>query len=454
MTLKNGGNITVLKLKQNQDAMKISPRSILSSLIGNTLEWYEYTLYAYFSVVISSLFFPEYDKFTGMMLTFASFAVGLAARPLGGIIFGYLGDRYSRKNMLTITMLMMSIPTLCIGLLPTYEKIGIMAPLILISLRIVQGVALGGEFGASCVYLYESAQQKRRSFFGTLALTGVGMGLMLSSLTIFAIETFYTKEEVYAYAWRLPFFISVFGAVLGLYMRRSLIETVDFITVQKTKSFARNPFKEMITFHKLTLVKLFAIFLTTQISFFVVFIFGKSMMMEFLHYDAFTANKFNLLTVTSYTVATLIFGYLADKIDKKILIALGALGIAIAAYPFIAALRNADEGMVVIMSIIMGMLIGITEGTLNPLVAESFPTRIRATSVAFCWNFTSVAFGAVSPLIAMWLIHNTVGIDAVAYYLAGVALISAASVLYSLARSYQERDSDYELIDQGNVRYG
>src|SRR3990172_8999644 len=156
-------------------------KSIISSSLGNVLEWYEYTLYAYFATVISALFFPQNNHFISMIMTFATFAVGLAARPIGGIIFGYIGDRYSRKKMLTFTMLLMSIPTMCIGFLPTYSQIGILAPLLLISLRIIQGVALGGEFGASCVYLYESVPQHKRGFFGSFALTGVGMGLVLSA---------------------------------------------------------------------------------------------------------------------------------------------------------------------------------------------------------------------------------------------------------------------------------
>jgi MFS family permease len=362
------------------------------------------------------------------MLTFATFAVGLAARPIGGIIFGYIGDRYSRKKMLAVTMLLMSVPTFCIGLLPTYEKIGLMAPIILISLRVIQGVALGGEFGASCVYLYESAPAGRRGLFGTLALTGVGTGLVMSSCTIFIIESIFTPDEIFAYAWRIPFFISVAGAMIGLYMRRALLETEDFEKAKEQNLLLSNPLKEMVSNHKSTMIKLFSIFLTTQISFFVVFIFGKSMMIEFLHFSPEVAGKFNLFTVMSYTVSTVIFGYLSDKIDKKYIILFGIVGIFLAAYPFIASLKAENTGPILMMSILLGALIGMTEGTLNPLVAESFPTEIRATSVAFCWNFTSIAFGAVSPIIAMLLIEKS-GIESVAYYLMSVCVLSAAGIL-------------------------
>ena len=150
-------------------------------------------------------------------------------------------------------MLLMSIPTLCIGLLPTYAQIGIAAPICLVLLRIVQGIALGGEFGASCVYLYESVHPKRRGFFGCLALTGVGMGLVLSSCTIFIVEEFASKEAIYSYAWRIPFFISVVGAVLVFYMRKSLLETEDFVEAKQACTLVTNPFMEMLRNHKTTL---------------------------------------------------------------------------------------------------------------------------------------------------------------------------------------------------------
>jgi len=417
-------------------------KSILSSSIGNVLEWYEYTLYAYFATVISSLFFPVTNPYVSMMMTFATFAVGLAARPIGGIIFGYIGDKYSRKKMLTLTVLLMSIPTICIGLLPTYEQIGIMAPIILILLRILQGVALGGEFGASCVYLFESVPKEKRGFFGCMALTGVGTGLVLSSCTIFIVESLATKETIYAFAWRIPFFISVLGAIIGFYMRRTLLETEDFIFAKQNSELISNPFMEMLKNHKFTLFKLFSIFITTQISFFIVFIFGKTMMINFLNYDPHVAGKFNLFTVMSYTFATVFFGYLSDQINKRYIIILGTIGLLLASYPFILSLKNGVASSILLFSILMGILIGMTEGTLNPLTAESFPTNIRATSVAFCWNFTSVVFGGVAPIMSMWLIENFGGVDTVAYYLMIACSITIIVTLYTLKRETINIDVD------------
>jgi MHS family proline/betaine transporter-like MFS transporter len=277
--------------------------------------------------------------------------------------------------------------------------------------------------------------QKKRGFFGCMALTGVGLGLVLSSCTIFLVEIFFTKETIYAFAWRIPFFISVFGAMVGFYMRKSLLETTDFIIAKQNSVLISNPFMEMVRNHKAKVLSLFAIFVTTQVSFFIVFIFGKTMMIEFLHYDNHVAGKFNLFTVMSYTVATIFFGYLSDKINKRYIIVLGAMGIFFSIYPFIDALKAGNTVLILLFSLLMGALIGMTEGTLNPLTAESFPTNIRATSVAFCWNFTSVAFGGIAPIMAMWLIEKFGSVDVVAYYLMSACTVTIIITLYVLRKT-------------------
>jgi MHS family proline/betaine transporter-like MFS transporter len=325
-----------------------------------------------------------------------------------------------------------SIPTLCIGLLPTYDQIGIFAPIILVILRILQGLALGGEFGASCVYLYESAQSKQRGFFGALALTGVGIGLVLSGCTVLLFEYIFTKEQVCAYAWRIPFFISVTGAMIGLYMRTSLLETSDFLEAKRNMQLVvRHPFIEMLTNHRIALIKLFSIFVTTQTAFFVVFIYGKTVMIQNLGFTPTLASIFNVITVVSYTLSTLIFGYMSTKVDKRHLILFGTIAIFIASYPFIMSLKSTNSIFIVIMSIVLGALIGMTEGNLNYLVSESFPTQIRATSVAFCWNFTAATFGASAPLISMRLVssHHD-DITVIAYYLMGACSITIFGLLY------------------------
>ncbi len=435
---------------QWKEIMKTSSsiRSIISSSLGNVLEWYEYTLYAYFSTVISVLFFPQENHFISMLMTFTTFAVGLAARPIGGILFGYIGDKYSRKKMLTFTILLMSIPTMCVGLLPTYSQIGILAPILLVSLRILQGIALGGEFGASCVYLYESVPENKRGFYGTLALTGVGTGLVLSALTILIVESVATEQQIYSYAWRIPFFVSVIGSWMAFYMRLNLLESHDFERVRDNNKLVPNPFMHMLRYHKSTLLSLFGIFLTTQVSFFVVFIFGKTMMIDFLHLTPKIAGQFNLLTVVSYTISTVFFGYLSDKIDKRYIILTGIILMFASSYPFIMSLSSGNTALILAMSLLFGALIGMTEGTLNPLVASSFPINIRATSVAFCWNFTSVAFGGLSPIVAMWLNEKYGSIEAVAFYLMAVCFVSIIALIYLISHtSRKKEEEDFSLQD-------
>ncbi len=411
-------------------------KSVISASIGNVLEWYDYTLYAYFATVITVLFFPFGDQYTAALLTFATFSVGLIARPIGGLIFGYIGDRYSRKQSLLISVLLMSIPTLCIGLLPTYKDIGIFAPILLIICRIVQGIALGGEFGSSCVYLYESVPLVRRGFFGTLALTSVGIGLMLSSCTILLIEHFFSSEQIFLFAWRIPFLLSATGALLSLCMRRMLIESKDFERKKLDNDLVKNPFFELMTNYKKKIFFLFSVFLTTQISFFIVFIYGKNMMINHLGFENLTASKFNLLIVSSYTLSTLFAGYLSDIFNKKIMILIGIVGIFISSVPFVFALQNGDHKLIFIVSVLLGIFIGISEGVLNPLVAESFPVKIRTTAVSFCWNFSSVIFGGSAPLIVMSLIRFTGNIYYVSIYLMAACFVSFISISRNYFRNF------------------
>lgn len=406
--------------------------SVISSTIGNVIEWYEYTLYAYFATVIRDLFFPLHDPVAATMITFATFAVGLAARPIGGIIFGYIGDKISRKKMLGFTMLLMSIPTLIMAMLPTYDQIGVAAPIILVILRILQGIALGGEFGASCVYLFESVKSNYRGMFGSLALTGVGMGLVLSSCTIFIVESYATKKQIYDFAWRIPFFVSVFGAVIGYYMRSILVETIDFDKMKQHDSEVDNPLMAMFRNYKVTILQLFAIFLTTQTSFFVIIIFGKTMMMEYLGFSPFKAGKFILLTVLSYTISTILYGYLSDKLNKRYMILFGVSILLFLVYPYISILLSGDESKILFFSLLAGSIMALNEGTLNPLVAESFPANIRATSVAFCWNLSSVIFGGSAPIIAMKILDTDLGPHGIAYFLMIFCIITITITSLSL----------------------
>jgi MHS family proline/betaine transporter-like MFS transporter len=407
-------------------------RSVLASSMGNMLEWFEFTLYAYFAGTIGQLFFPQHDPFFSKIYAFGAFAVGIASRPIGALIFGYIGDKYSRKDTMTMTMMLMSVPTMIIGLLPTYYQIGIIAPIALIILRIFQGIALGGEFGSSCVYLFESVPQKVRGFFGSVSITGAGLGLILSSLTISAIEHYFTNEEILSYAWRLPFIISVIGSLLALYMRKNLIETEDFKKIRSTNQISVNPISEMLKYHKLTILRLFTIFLTSHSSFFVVFIYGKTMMIDNLGVTRGTAGVYMLYTILGYTFATLIFGFLANYMKKIYLLFFGCLGIFSLALPFINSFAQSSQNITLLMCILIGSFVGITQGILSPYVSSSFPSNIRATSVSCCYNFSSALFGGLAPVLSMWLVREYGSADYVGYFLMTMCSISMLSMLYMI----------------------
>lgn len=411
--------------------VKLEKNVVITTLylsIGNIFVWYEFMLYAYFATVISKLFFSTDSAYVAMTMTLTTFVIGLASRPVGGVIFGCISDKFGRRKTLVLTVLLMSFFTLCIGLLPTYKQIGIASPICLIGLRILQGIALGGEFGVSCSYLFELAPTTKKDFFGSIAVAGGGLGMILSFCTIFIIEKFVTQAAIYDFAWRIPFFISIFSALLGLCMPKFLVETKNFVAAAQNNKLVVNPFVEMLKNHKATLLNLFAILMASQTSFFLVFSFDKTMAIKFLNQSSSIANKFTLSPIIGFTIATILFGYLSDKINKKNLIFWGSFGIFLSIYPFILFLRQGISCMTLLFSFLMGALTGMVEGALNSIIAESFPTKLRTVGTSFCWNFTAFLYGGTALIVTTWLIGKC-GIVAVAYYLMTACSITILTVL-------------------------
>ncbi len=218
-------------------------RILFSAIVGNALEWYDYLLYAYFADIFAKLFFPTSDEYLSIMISFAAFAIGFVARPLGGIVFGYIGDRFGRKVSLTISIILIAVPTTIMGLLPTYYQIGIFAPILLILMRILQGISLGGEFSASSTFLVESAPKNQQGFYGSFSTASIGLGMILASAVALLIHHYFTASEIQEFAWRIPFVSSIFIGVLGIYLRSHLEESEAFKKAQTQHKLIQKPLR-------------------------------------------------------------------------------------------------------------------------------------------------------------------------------------------------------------------
>ena len=408
-------------------------RVITSAIVGNALEWYDYLLYAYFASIIGTHFFPSSNVHTSLILTFAVFAVGFIARPIGGMVFGYIGDEYGRKVALTFSIALIAIPTTAIGLLPGYERIGMFAPILLVIMRILQGISLGGEFSASSTFLVESAPDGKKGFFGSFSTASIGLGMMLVSLSVFALNLVLTKEEIADFGWRIPFLLSFVIGFIGFYIRKNLSESHEFIAAKESNKLSKTPFKTIFVNHKAALITCVAIFMTITIPIYTIAIFSKTMMVAMLGYDEKIASLAHVMVVAIFTLTAPFFGYLSDKINGKKILLVSAIATAICIYPFISALISGNLVYVFTLYTIMGVLIGAYQGVVPTLFVTAFPVAVRSSGVSLSYNIPAVLFGGTAPMI-LTLFAKHGGLVTTAYYVIFGCLCSTISLIYLLRK--------------------
>jgi MHS family proline/betaine transporter-like MFS transporter len=389
-------------MKNMKNQKNTSFKVISSSVIGNAMEWYDYLLYAHFAVIISKLFFPLKDGFYSIMITLAVFAAGFLARPLGGYIFGLIGDNLGRKTALTASILLMAVPTALIGFLPTYQSIGLFAPLIMLIIRILQGISLGGEYSSSTAYLVESAPANKKGFFGSFASMSLALGVLVSALTVLIIEFFFTKEEIYAYAWRIPFLISIIYGMIGFYIRSQLHESDEFKEARKKGNYTRTPFKEIATKYKKNLAIAIGVFMGLTIPFYVIVVFSKTIMVG-IGFAPQIATMLNCLLVFVYMATVPIAGFFVDKVGERRILLIGSIGMILFAFPFLYGLKSGDFGMIIAVNIIAGILIGIFQSAVPSFSAKAFPTAVRASGISLSYNIPAIIFGGTAPMIVTYI---------------------------------------------------
>jgi MHS family proline/betaine transporter-like MFS transporter len=417
---------------------KNTPLKVISaSVIGNAMEWYDYLLYAHFTWIISKLFFPLKDDFSSIILTLGVFAAGFLARPLGGYIFGRMGDELGRKKALTISILLMIIPTGLIGFLPTFETIGILAPIVMIIIRILQGISLGGEYSSATTYLVETSPANRKAFFGSFSSMSLALGVLMSSLTVLAIEMIFTKDEILAFAWRIPFIISIFYGLVGLYIRNSLHESEDFANLKKKGKKTNTPFKDIFLNYKVNLILAFGVFMGLTIPFYVIVVFSKSILMN-VGFEPKIATFLNCLLIFVYMISVPFFGYLVDKTGERKMLTFGALFMILFAFPFLYAFKSHNFSLIVFANFIAGIIVGMFQSAVPSFCTKMFPTSVRASGVSLSYNLPAIIFGGTAPMIVTYIIQiNQGNIIPVGYYIVfGSMCALIASIFSSRTKMY------------------
>ena len=404
----------------------------LASMMGTTIEWYDYFLYGTAAALIfNKIFFPTFDPITGTLAAFATYSVGFFARPFGGIVFGHFGDKVGRKSMLLITLFLMGIPTILIGLIPSYESIGHWAAVLLVIMRFLQGIAVGGEWGGAVLMAVEHAPDGKKGFFGSLPQTGVAPGLILSSLAMGAVATL-PEQDMLTWGWRIPFLASVVLLLVGWFIRAKVSESPDFEHMQTKGDKVEIPAlivlkrypREMLTVMGGRLAEVTWFY--TVVTFSLAYATGTLGIARTVMLDA---------TVWGATAALFtmpLFGILGDRIGFKWIFVAGTAGIILFAPTFFTMLQSKDPGTITLAVVIaVGVVYAALYGPQGGLFSAQFPPEVRYSGISIAVQISGAIGGGLAPLIATSLLAYGGG-DAryIVWYLSGLGVIAIISSLF------------------------
>lgn len=380
--------------------------AVIASTIGTTIEWYDFFLYGTAAaLVFPDLYFPSDDRFTAQILAFSTFTVGFLARPIGGVIFGYMGDRVGRKSALVTTLLLMGISTLLIGFLPPYAEIGIAAPILLTLLRFAQGLGVGGEWGGAVLLALEYGHAGRRGFYASWPQAGVPLGLLASTGAMAACQASMSSAEFQEWGWRIPFYLSGLLIVVGLLIRLRIMETPLFAQVQAQNKVAEAPVTETIRNHWRDLLLIAGTRITENATFYLFTASAISYGKDVLQIDSsMVLTAVNIAAAVEFVTIPL-FGMLSDRLSRKAIYVAGCVFLISFAWPFYALLEMRTQGAILV-AIVSGLAIGhaLLYSVQASLIPELFGTRLRCTGASIGYQLAVPLSGGVAPLIAATLI--------------------------------------------------
>lgn len=406
-------------------------RVVGASLIGTTIEWYDFFLYgSAAALVFNRLFFPEYDPLTGTLLAFATYALGFVARPVGGIVFGHYGDRIGRKRLLMLSLILMGVATVLIGLLPTYAQIGIWAPLALILLRLVQGFAVGGEWGGAVLMAAEHGDAARRGFWASWPQAGVAAGNLLAAGILALMAAIQDEADFLAWGWRIPFLLSAALVVVGWYIRNRVSESATFEdALAEAEAPPKLPAMDVIRERPRAVLFGAGIRWGENISYYILTVFSLTFLVDVASESRSLALNALLIGAAVQFFAIPTFAALSDRIGRKPVYAFGGLGLAAWSFAFFPLLASGNNAYV-ILAIVVGLVLhGAMYGPQAAFIAELFPTRIRYSGVSIAYQLTSILAGSLAPIVALWLYRETGSATPVAIYVGLSCAISGITAL-------------------------
>jgi MFS family permease len=404
-------------------------RAVLASTVGTTIEWYDFFLYnTAASLVFPALFFPHQAAYTGILLSFGTQFVGFAARPIGAAIFGHYGDRIGRKSTLIATLLLMGISTTLIGLVPTYHTIGYVAPVLLVLLRIGQGIGVGGEWGGSVLMSMEWGSRPRRGLMASWPQLGVPLGLIVSTGVVRLVSD-WTGPNFDNWGWRIPFLLSVVLIGVGLYVRLRVMESPEFAAVLETRTVVRRPLIDVIRRDWPTILSSAFVRMGEQAPFYLftsfVLTYGTTKLL--LERDSLLDNI--LIAAAIGLLSVPLFGYLSDRYGRRLVYGAGIVGTALFAFPYFGLLNTKTSGLVLLAIIVSLIFHDMQYGPQAALIAESFGTNLRYSGAGLGYQLASVIAGGPAPLIATRILQKTGSSVGISWYIVGCCVLGMAALL-------------------------
>jgi MFS transporter, MHS family, alpha-ketoglutarate permease len=400
---------------QAQPTEAATAATVTGGLIGNIVEWYDWTIYGLLSSVFASQFFPSGNATSALLATLATFALGFVARPVGSIVLSPLADKYGRRRMLSLTILLMGIGSLIVAAAPPYSAIGIAAPILLLIARLLQGFSAGGEFQGAAAFLVEHAPANRRGFIGSLHIASIGFAVLVATGVAALTTHFVQPPALGMWGWRVPFLIGALLSLYGLYIRTGLPETPHFVAAEQRRTLHASPILQALRDHKWESFYLWTVFLPTYAH----LAGGLPLSQGFIG---------GVISLAVFCVATPAAGALSDRIGRRPILLTYAIGFFVLAWPMLHLLANGDFLTFLLVDIAGCLLLAMADGVLSATLCELFTTQVRTSGIGLPYAICSAIFGGTAPLIAAWLLSRHLS-GLLAAYIMVIAIVGIVTFL-------------------------
>ena len=404
-------------------------KAIVAGSMGNVVEWIDWSIYGLASPFIAQHFFPSDNPTTSLLQAFGVFAIGFLVRPFGAMVLGPYGDKAGRNKALAVSIILMALGTGLIGILPSYASIGLLAPVLLLFFRLVQGFAAGGEWGAATAFIYELAPPNRRAFVSSFRPTGTGLGFFLGSFIITLCTMVFSPEVLKAWAWRVPFVFGFLTGLLGLYIRLQVEESPEFLKAKANKLTSEKPLTDTVKRDQRGIWVVFGLAMVWNVVYYILMTWMPAYLKTVVGLPFDVAMKVASTGTLFYTVMIPVFGWLADKYNKKMMLTVSCLGYIFLTYPAFLLMNSGNYIVIFGVILLFCGLMAIYSGAVPVVIAEQFPTRTRNTGMSLAYTLNVSLLGGTAPMVCTWLSAVTGNPVAPAFYMIAATIVNYVAVI-------------------------